>query len=444
MPRADDPELILEAAAAIAVFYRDAAVRARIAEYSEGSRRFAGYGGLRRRQASDMAPVSVGADPSGLFGEGADVCRSLEDDRGALIQLDVDYVSPDDPAEPYRDPARCFERLEPVYRAVRAALARVEVPTLDLMTGRGYHFTARAVRGGGLHRSLCAIGRDGHAGAGRLLEALAHELVRTCGAELPLTIADVPPPGRGPFVCLDLSAYADPAASRVVRAAFSSHQKASMLGLPRRDPFVVALPRGGRSLPEMLRLRCDPGAAQRVAAETQARIPDVSEAPRWVKGYSEGVLSWLHRRLDEAAAPEARAAAERYAAIPPAHLPVCVTRALDHPNPGLLVPTALRAVTLVLWAQRWHPREVAALIRSRYEGDHGWGDLWTRYDASSRAEFYVRTFAGAAVAGLDDASDFTCTTQQQRGGCPGGHCGHELAHLFPGHVSVAGLEGAGW
>jgi hypothetical protein len=444
----------VDAAGPIAAYYADEAVRARMAEYCEGALGHAAYGGRARLQEEDLAPVPfAGEDLSRTLEDGADVCRSLADERGVLVQLDVDYVNPSDPAEAYRDPAACFERLEPVYGAVRGAFADAGVEACDLMTGRGYHFTTRALRGSPLFRALSDIGRRGaaapgdpaeaageaaHRGAGRVMEALAHAVIASTACDVPLTLADVPPPGRGPFICLDLSAYGDPVRSRYARAAFSSHQKAAALGL--EGAFVIALPRGGRRLSALLAARGDTMAAARLAATTAtARIPDATDAPQWLRAYDHGVLSWFHHRFDAGPRAGPRAAAERYARIPPPELPLCVRTALGDPNPQLLVPTALRAVTFVLWTRGWHPLEIAELVRARYEEDHGWGGLWARYDPASRAEFYVRLFAGAVVAGLERAWDFTCMTQQLRGGCPGGECGHELGRLFPGRAALAPL-----
>jgi hypothetical protein len=451
----------VEAAAQVAAYYADPAVRARMAEYREGALGLAAYGGRERRQEPDLAPTPFTEEDLELrLEEGADICRSLADARGTLVQLDVDYVNPSDPVEPYREPGPCFERLEPVYDAVRGAFGDGGLEAFELMTGRGYHFTTRALRGSPLHRALERIGSRGadaepgepareaaraaaHRGAGRLMEAVAHAVAATTRTAVPLTLADVPPPGRGPFICLDLSAYGDPVRSRYSRTAFSSHQKPSMLGLE-SAPFVIALPRGGRRLGALLDARGDPRAAARLAATTAtARIPDATDAPEWLWAYDDGVLAWFHRRFDDGPRLGPRVASDRYARIPPPDLPLCVRTALADPNPQLLVPTALRAVTLVLWSRGWHPSEIADLVRSRYEDECGWGGLWARYDPGSRAEFYVRLFAGAVVAGLDHTEDFTCQTQQRRGGCPGGECGHELGRLFPGRAAM-GTLGAGW
>ena len=99
------------------------------------------------------------------------------------------------------------------------------------------------------------------------------------------------------------------------------------------------------------------------------------------------------------------------------------------PNPWLLQPRHLRTVALVLWSMGWHPRTIAALVRSRYEQDHDWGTLWKRHDAAGRAEFYVRVFCGAAAEGLEDGV-FSCGTQAQNGLCLTDGCGYDLEPLF--------------
>jgi hypothetical protein len=56
--------------------------------------------------------------------------------------------------------------------------------------------------------------------------------------------------------------------------------------------------------------------------------------------------------------------------------------------------------------------------------------LWLRYDAATRAEFYVRLFCGAVADGLDGQGDFTCATQAGRGVCGSHRCREDQASLF--------------
>jgi hypothetical protein len=450
----------------LSAYYRWPKVRARIAEYCGGVPEapeafdcwnLAGYGGRRRLHATDGAPVSVpNREFDALLEEGTDVCRALADRNGVVVQLDVDYTNPQDHAEPYRDPAACFDRLEPVYEGVHAVFARYGLRPFTVMTGRGYHFTLRAPRGGSFLSELVAIGSlpaslraryeavdspeeavamgRAHDGAGRLLEHLAHEVVRHLGrgTPVPVTLADVAPPGETPFVCLDLTAYADPVFERHARCAFSANQKASLTGIAPEKPFVIDLPREEDDrLDELLRAREDLRRAGARAALARTRLPDVYRATAWVEEYRRSRLAEFHRDFDAGPEVPREAWAYTYDSLDLRTLPACARRPLESPHPALLTPVHLRTVALALWGLGWHPRSVAALVRSRYERDCGWGDLWRRYDPAARAEFYVRLFCGAFVNGLEDPASFSCASQALRGVCPSPGCGWELERLLP-------------
>jgi hypothetical protein len=447
--------------AALAEYYRSPAVRARIAEYCGGrpddlaslsAVSLAGYGGPGRLMERDGGPVAVPlAEWARLLAEGTDVCRSLADRAGTLLLLDVDYVNHDDPGEPYRDPARTFGRLEPVYRATVQAFEAHGIHPLALMTGRGYHFVVKALKGTPLHTALVSVGALGpslrarhealaagasdfpvesgraHEGAGRLLESFAHEVVRAARArlEVPITLLDMGPPGGGPFVCLDLTAYADPLLTRSTRCAFAGNQKALVqdLGGP---GFVLTLPRRQEPLEELLRARADPGRAQEMAAAADTAIPAALGGTEWISAYRSSALARFHHDFDAGPEVERQAWPATYDGLDLGTLPACAALPLQHPNPALLTPGWLRTVALALWAHGWHPRSIAALVRSKYLRPQGWGTYWQRYDAESRARFYVRVSCGALAAGLEQRGDFTCASQRARGLCPGIGCGFDL------------------
>ena len=153
----------------LAAYYRAPAVRARLAEYCGGTSLhdspvygFAAYGGSRRFHLHNGAPAPVRIDEMGeLLEAGADICRSLADRDGTLIQMDIDYVDPDNPAEIHLRPEVCFARIEPVYRAVRRAFDNFGIPTVDLISAHGYHLTTRIPAGTRFHATLVEIGRVG-------------------------------------------------------------------------------------------------------------------------------------------------------------------------------------------------------------------------------------------------------------------------------------------
>ena len=101
-------------------------------------------------------------------------------------------------------------------------------------------------------------------------------------------------------------------------------------------------------------------------------------------------------------------------------------RPLVAPHDRLLQPAFVQDVTRFLMAEGMKPRDIAAVVQSRYETDFGWGERWSWLDAHTRAEFDVRVFAGLLANGLDGAVDFNCCSAQEKGLCPGGVCGHDL------------------
>jgi hypothetical protein len=269
-----------------------------------------------------------------------------------------------------------------------------------------------------------------HDGAGRLLEHLAHGMIRRLRGrtDVPVTLADVPVPGRGPFICLDLTAYADPLFARYARCAFSTNQKAGMMALE-GPPFVVVLPRTRCPLSPLLRARRDPEEAARLAEREKTPVPDFAEAAGWRAAYERGPLGAFHREFDRGpSVHSARAWADEDVDL--AALPACVRLPLEHPNPLLLMPLYLRCVALGLWGTGWHPRSVARLVCARYRRDFSWDGLWDRVEPCARAEFYVRLFCGQAACGLEDETTFDCASQAARGGCPWSGCGHDLAQLL--------------
>ena len=449
----------------ISAFYRSPAVQGRIAEYCGGITespesftccRVAGFGGRDRLTEAEGAPVArENARWPTLLADGADVCRALADRGGTLLQLDVDYVDPQDPGAPYRHPARTFARLEPVYRALRALLAEHDVPNRALVTGRGYHLTARAPFGSPFQAALVGIARLsdslvarygdhaqsersaglmgwGHEGAGRLLEDLAHRALHLLRGktDVPVTLADVPPLDGGPFICLDLTAYADPVFERHARCAFSANQRSAMIHAAPERPFVIVLPRDDQPVSEILGQREDPDRAAELAKDAEVAIPDVVDGSAWVDEYLRGPVGRFHAEFDRGPQAEPGAWPFTYDTIDTDRWPPCLSLPLRHPNPALLQPGYIRTVALGLWTMGWHPRSIAGLVRSKYEREHGWGNLWLRYDAATRAEFYVRLFCGAVADGLDGPADFDCEAQAGRGICGSRRCRDEQARLF--------------
>jgi hypothetical protein len=435
-----------------------------LAARGDASVRFlAAQTGLDGRGTWDEAEFCPPGSLDRMLLEGADVSRSLWDSGGFLFFLDLDYLNPDHPAEPFAHPIETFFKLEPAYRAARDTLRDFGLAPLDVLTGEGYHFTGHLPVTDAFLTRLADLapgvppwhsGQGARApswspyrldermarayvGYGLVLEFLALEILRRAAAtsEIPVTL-DSTLVGAGPngreCVSIDLSHLADPLDIRHVRAAFSAYQKHRFRpdvygrAVSEAIPACAAVIRNGSPLLSVLAASRDLEAAARLAERSSAIPPDLSEGmSRLVERYRESGLRRFHEEFHSTPSDPARAAADlrelRREAAPP-----CVTACLDRPNDLLLRPEHMQLLTRYLLSLSWTPRRISNLIRGLYEADHEWGNRWVRMNPEWRAEVYVRCFAGMIAVGADHAIDFNCVSTREKGMCPGG-CSHNLA-----------------
>lgn len=465
-------------------FYRHGAVRARLLEYagSEDGRPesmtaeyLVGFGEALLREGGTPFR-SVEPDKfDWLLAKGLDVFRSNWDKVSTLGVLDFEYFNPDYPGEAYLRPDRVFALLEPVRVAAEEVFARYGIPTLTILTGQGYHFAFRVARETEADAGLVEIGRVDapaagkyrhprpprkrpvsllHArafdGMGRLMEFLTHEVLRQARPRtaLPVVTTDVrvgPGEVGREAASVDLSMYGDPLYMRDVRMPFSTHQKHKVARdkvgahVAETIPVQVALPirpsARGEVLPlaERLRLRRHfRHAAEWAEAVGDCGIPEAGEGVlRALAAYRTSALAAFHRRFDEARHDPHQEWPRTYDRLDLTRLPPCIAAVLERPNPRLLQPTHIQAVTRTLLAEGWHPRHIAGLLRSKYERNHGWSEDWSKYDAAMRADFYVRLFAGQIAVGLDRGLDHNCVSHAEKGCCVKPFCGFDLSKHFP-------------
>jgi hypothetical protein len=400
----------------------------------------------------------------GLLDQGADVARSAWDYANLLLHVDLDYQNVDFPGEPFIHPAEVFFKLEPLNRGTRETLTAYDLPLLDLMTGRGYHFTGRVPIEDPVVTRLANLPTDdppwltactarrppwarttvderrarAYVGLGMVLEHLAHVIVRrsVTDALIPIVLnGTTAGPGLVGRECasVDLSFAGDPLDIRQVRTAFSAYQfhriRADIVGgrIAAKVPPLVAVPRGNASVYEMLQAGRTTDRAAELAASQSAEIPVVTAGlVRLVDDYASSPLAEFHR---EFYATRAHIPAEwpaTYDRLDLASLLPCVGAPLATPNDLLLQPAYVQHVTRALMSQGWAPRHIAGLVHSRYARDYRWGARWTRLDPQTRADFDVRVFAGMLVTGLDEGVDFNCTSAQEKGLCPAARCNHDL------------------
>jgi hypothetical protein len=274
-------------------------------------------------------------------------------------------------------------------------------------------------------------------GLGQVMEFLAHRVkeIAVCASEVPieLTAVEVGPSERGrEMVSLDISEYGDPLTVRLLRVPFSVYfkpwqQRGAIADevLAAMPPFFI-IPSGEMTLPEALSIMRSAEQVTKLAAHAHARIPDSSTAMlRLIADYKTSSLRKFHNDFyaQEHESPERWPAT--YDRVPLELWPACGRLVLERPNDLLLRPSCIRRVVRVLLALGWHPRHIAGLIRSKYEGDFGWTQF-TGCDPATRADFYVRIFAGLFATGHDDLIDFNCTSAQEEGLCFFSNCNDNL------------------
>jgi len=227
-------------------------------------------------------------------------------------------------------------------------------------------------------------------------------------------------------VSLDFSHVGDPLDIRHFRVAFGPYQwhrtRPDIFGASAGDvPDLIALPRARRNLLAMLLGARTPAFAQRLARRSHARIPDIAlGVGRLLDQYASSRLVRFHRAFNDPSATTAPPKLDRTS------MPPCVSQALDMPNDLLLKPEHIQHLTRWLVSRGWRARQVAELVCSIYQEDHGWGACWAERDARTRAEFDVRVFGGMIATGLDQMIDFNCVSAQEKYICPRVGCQYDL------------------
>jgi hypothetical protein len=462
----EDPDV----AGALSAYYTDPHVRRRVREYCGDTGDGTMTAVYLMALTGDESPHATWEhatrhppdDLDSLFLEGADISRSLWDTRGLLVHLDLDYQNTDYPGEAWHHPADVFFKLEPAYRAVHHMLRRFDLPLVAIMTGQGYHFSGivpldspvidrlallvpdmpnwlptveerhRAVR-----HELTLRHARAYTGMGLLMEFLAHGVLRRARRRTPVPIVlNGTAVGRGlagrDCVSIDLSCYGDPLDIRHVRVAYSAYQKhrfrPDVVGVRASTdvPPLVAVPRRGALAPLPADAR-DVRHAARAARTGSAALPQAARGiERLADAYLRSSLAQFHREFYATPRRAAAGRAQLFQSVRLPALPNCVARPLSAPNDLLLQPARIQHVTRWFLAEGVAPRDISALIQSRYDADFGWGDCWGSRDAQTRAEFDVRVFAGLLATGVDRAVDFNCRSAQEKDLCPSEPCVHDL------------------
>jgi len=457
--------------ASLAAYYERPAVRARIREYCGfdlGPTPSCVF--LSATLPGAQIPIGWTPEPQfptseldQLLDGGADIFRSAWDRESLLIHLDIDYLNADRPGHAFARPVEVFDKVEPTYQALVDLLEQYGMNLLPVVTGRGYQLTGCVSLESPLVTRLAALAprvpdwcatqdrrlpawiqerltpvqARAYVGAGLALEYFAHRLIQRAASHssLPIVLNGTnvgAGSGGREAVSIDLSFAGDPMDMRHMRVAFGGYQ----LHRFRPDLFgreiaaltpLIAVPRLGGSLDDVLQRHRAPEGAGRLAESNRATIPNVTEGvAALLTDYEPSALRRFHQSF-YATEPDPPAAWPRtYDRLDLTTLPPCVAAPLAMPNDLLLKPEHLQHVTRYLMSEGWAPGHVAGLVWSRYEKNFAWGRRWTYLSPRARAEFDVRVFSGMVAVGLDRGIDFNCRSAQEKRLCPMTTCDRDL------------------
>jgi len=235
------------------------------------------------------------------------------------------------------------------------------------------------------------------------------------------------------MVSIDISEYGDPLHARMLRAPFSLYLKpwqqrwAFEAEALERLPTLIVTPLDGTTWREGMQRMRDFDAAQDWAQHSRTNIPDAGPSmQKLIADYENSKVAKFHDWFYSQDPHPPERWPETYDQTPLEMLPACVRIVLEQPNDLLLRPASIRRLVRVMLALGWHPRHIAGLITSKFARPFGWTQL-TRNDPATRADFYVRVFAGLFTTGRDDLVDFNCVSAQEQKNCPLLNCGFNLA-----------------
>lgn len=398
-----------------------------------------------------------------LLSKDVDLFRSVWDIENILGILDVEYFNLIHPGDAYWKAERTYEAIEPIYQKILAIFQDFGINPLCIMTGQGYHFSLRVSNNTEVKKKLEELGKiesslygkynsvhgrrkhkvnigDGIAfdGMGRLIEYVGHLLYKAIQKDylgMPVVFTDTAIGGKHKeAISIDLSMYGDPVFMRDVRCPFSLYQKHKIFtykfgeATARAIPTMITLPRYAPNLHELLKIRTNFDAATEYARTSDTTIPESSPGvDRLISSYKRSQLYKFHKYFDSAEHDDPGKWQYTYDRFDISSLPPCVAHCLREPNPHILKPTNLQTLTRVLMKIGWHPKHIAGLVRSKLERNYGWGTQWFKYDAATRANFYVRIFSGLVNTGVDSEEDLNCFSHAEKGYCWKPNCGWNLA-----------------
>ncbi|KKQ55587.1 MAG: hypothetical protein US75_C0018G0015 [Candidatus Woesebacteria bacterium GW2011_GWC1_38_13] len=341
-----------------------------------------------------------------------------------IIPWDVEYFNLPSPGYAFIDQREVFEKMEPAFQEMEATFGHYGIQHMTVMTGRGYHFLTQVPSVSPVMQDLIEIGnvieepvsslqrqvpmfskRDrpvppnsqlAYKGANRLMQYVFGQTINNARAKsvLPIEISDRGEEG----ISFDETGYVRHLGTAVSGTLGSIYMKPLI-----KEAYYVPNTRlitriarnvGGQEIdevPALIQVRQNYKKSVDNLAQSGGFIPDGSAGvARLIKDYKRSELRQLHLALDNEPGDPPEKWRETYRKddyawikdINP-HLHEKVMNA----NPLLLQPDDLNYFINTIYdawgAQLSSAGHIAALMRSIYEDNFGWGSRFSRHDSAT-------------------------------------------------------------
>jgi hypothetical protein len=360
------------------------------------------------------------------LGSGPDIFRPIISNSGVLGVFDIEYSNCNKEVLFQRRKSIFTKQLEPVYKLISSIFGNEIIADV---TWSGYHFLTDIKVGSKVYNKLLEIGslncleptlqyaysvidnndikrlkpisiQDGivYNQFGRLIEFISHLVIKSVNCEIPITLCDT----ESESISLDPSQYGDPVFMRIIRTAFSTWDKHNInpyLKSYVNKPPLVDVIRKYREFELELDQVIDLNQDYEKSAWHHGRFDGVVPVAgdrilKLIEVYCESSLYSFHKEFDSIDHDPTDELYEM--AKTDTNLPETLRLMLKYPNPDLLTPSKLKPITEALLCRGWLPKHIGGLYTSIYRSTEGVWPLqqWSKYDASTRANFWARIYSG--------------------------------------------------
>ena len=140
--------------------------------------------------------------------------------------------------------------------------------------------------------------------------------------------------------------------------------------------------------------------------------------------YKASKLYDFHRKFDAVRHEKEEDWFKTYYALNLTELPPCAAHSITNPEPHIKRPTNIRKIVAILRKKGWDYKHIAGFFYSHFKGLNEFSP--NRYNAETRANFFVQLYGAPIYLGIDKLPDMNCVSHRDAGYCIKPWCGYNL------------------